>query len=195
MDEELSKEQIENLLRSLEPLPAGFADLANAIRSNLSAQKDSASALNDVGNSAKNFSNVLDDVAESNDKASKSTVNNRRSEEQAFNSSINALENFGNALTTAHPTLSTFKSTVQSGTDAVAEMASEIPLFGEAVASAIKAMGAVTGAYFDQFSQQVDFGTKMRRMGVTVGETTDGVILTTDKLTDLARESGYTGDN
>jgi len=194
MDEELSKEQIENLLRSLEPLPAGFADLANAIRSNLSAQKDSASALNDVGNSAKNFSNVLDDVAESNDKASKSTVNNRRSEEQAFNSSINALENFGNALTTAHPTLSTFKSTVQSGTDAVAEMASEIPLFGEAVALAIKAMGAVTGAYFDQFSQQVDFGTKMRRMGVTVGETTDGVILTTDKLTDLARESGYTGD-
>jgi hypothetical protein len=191
MDEEFNKEQIERLISSLGPLPASFDNLANAIKNNAAAQTDSGKKVKESGTL---FKDVLTHMTEATEDSTESTKKRTAAEKSAFNNSVDALENFGSALTTSHPTLSTFKSTVQSGTDAVADMASQIPLFGEAISMAIKAIGAVTGAYFDQFDQQNAFGSEMRKMGVTVSTLSDGTVLTTDKLTDMARESGYTAD-
>ena len=191
MDEEFNKEQIERLISSLGPLPASFDNLANAIKNNAAAQTDSGKKVKESGSS---FKDAVTHLAEAAEDSTESIKKRTAAEKSAFNNSVDALENFGSALTTSHPTLSTFKSTVQSGTDAVADMATQIPLFGEGIAMAIKAIGAVTGAYFDQFDQQNAFGSEMRKMGVTVSTLSDGTVLTTDKLTDMARESGYTAD-
>ena len=191
MDEEFNKEQIERLISSLGPLPESFDNLANAIKNNAAAQTDSGKKVKESGTL---FKDVLTHMTEATEDSTESTKKRTAAEKSAFNNSVDALENFGSALTTSHPTLSTFKSTVQSGTDAIADMATQIPLFGEAISMAIKAIGAVTGAYFDQFDQQNAFGSEMRKMGVTVSALSDGTVLTTDKLTDLARKSGYTAD-
>ena len=191
MDEEFNKEQIDRLISSLGPLPESFDNLANAIKNNAAAQTDSGKKVKESGTL---FKDVLTHMTEATEDSTESTKKRTAAEKSAFNNSVDALENFGSALTTSHPTLSTFKSTVQSGTDAIADMATQIPLFGEAISMAIKAIGAVTGAYFDQFDQQNAFGSEMRKMGVTVSALSDGTVLTTDKLTDLARKSGYTAD-
>ena len=141
MDEEFNKEQIERLISSLGPLPASFENLANAIKNNAEAQTDSGKKVKESGSL---FKDAVTHLAEAAEDSTESIKKRTAAEKSAFNNSVDALENFGSALTTSHPTLSTFKSTVQSGTDAVADMATQIPLFGEAIAMAIKAIGAVT---------------------------------------------------
>lgn len=193
--EEYNQEQIERLIDSLGPLPDSFNKLADSI-------KNANSGLGPLGDSAKEASNQMGTFStaqkkatESGDKHTQSTVDNIQRSKAAYDQSISALNKLGDALTGSQPTFADLGGVATSASKSLGNLAENLfPAFGAQLNIAIQLLGDLSAAYLTQFSEQNEFGGQMRKMGVTVAEMGDGTRNTTDSMTDLAREAGYTSE-
>lgn len=195
MEEEYNQEQIERLIDSLGPLPDSFNRLADSI-------KHANSGLGPLGNSAKDASNQIGtlataskDASDSQTKQSHTTEDNIKRSKVAYDQSISALNQLGDALMGSKPTFRDLGGVAVDASKSLGNLAEDmLPRFGAQLNVAIKLLGELSAAYLTQFSEQNEFGGQMRKMGVTVAEMGDGTRNTTDSMTDLAREAGYTSE-
>jgi len=193
--EEYNQEQIERLIESLGPLPDSFIKLADSI-------KNANSGLGGLGDSAKDaadgmgtYSTALDQVTESKNKETQSTKDNISRSKAAYDQSIAALNTLGDALTSSQPSFADLGGVATSAGKSLGNLAENLlPVFGEEINKAIQLLGELSAAYLTQFAEQNEFGGQMRKMGVTVAQMGDGTRNTTDSMTDLAREAGYTSE-
>lgn len=195
MEEEYNQEQIERLIDSLGPLPDSFNRLADSI-------KNANSGLGPLGNSAKDASNQIGtlataskDASDSQTKQSHTTEDNIKRSKVAYDQSISALNQLGDALMGSKPTFRDLGGVAVDASKSLGNLAEDmLPRFGAQLNVAIKLLGELSATYLTQFAEQNEFGGQMRRMGVTVAEMGDGTRNTTDSMTDLAREAGYTSE-
>lgn len=195
MEEEYNQEQIERLIDSLGPLPDSFNRLADSI-------KNANSGLGPLGNSAKDASNQIGtlataskDASDSQTKQSHTTEDNIKRSKVAYDQSISALNQLGDALMGSKPTFRDLGGVAVDASKSLGNLAEDmLPRFGAQLNVAIKLLGELSAAYLTQFSEQNEFGGQMRRMGVTVAEMGDGTRNTTDSMSDMAREAGYTSE-
>ena len=193
--EEYNQEQIERLIDSLGPLPDSFNRLADSI-------KNANSGLGPLGNSAKDASNQIGtlatasrDASDSQTKQSHTTEDNIKRSKVAYDQSISALNQLGDALTSSQPSFADLGGVATSAGKSLGNLAENLlPAFGAQINVAIQLLGELSAAYLTQFSEQNEFGGQMRKMGVTVAEMSDGTRNTTDSMTDMAREAGYTSE-
>ena len=193
--EEYNQEQIERLIESLGPLPDSFNRLADSI-------KNANSGLGPLGNSAKDASNQIGtlatasrDASDSQTKQSHTTEDNIKRSKVAYDQSISALNQLGDALMGSKPTFRDLGGVATSAGKSLGNLAENlIPAFGDKINVAIQLLGELSAVYLTQFAEQNEFGGQMRRMGVTVAEMSDGTRNTTDSMSDLAREAGYTSE-
>jgi hypothetical protein len=195
MEEEYNQEQIERLIESLGPLPDSFNRLADSI-------KNANSGLGPLGNSAKDASDQLGTLStaskgasDSQTKQSHTTEDNIKRSKAAYDQSIAALNTLGDALTNSQPSFADLGGVATNAGKSLGNLAENLlPAFGAQINVAIQLLGELSAAYLTQFSEQNEFGGQMRKMGVTVAEMGDGTRNTTDSMTDLAREAGYTSE-
>ena len=193
--EEYNQEQIERLIDSLGPLPDSFNKLADSI-------KNANSGLGPLGNSAKDASNQLgtlatasQDASDSQTKQSHTTEDNVKRSKVAYDQSISALNQLGDALMGSKPTFRDLGGVATSAGKSLGNLAENLlPAFGAQINVAIQLLGELSSLYLTQFAEQNEFGGQMRRMGVTVAEMSDGTRNTTDSMSDMAREAGYTSE-
>jgi len=193
--EEYNQEQIERLIDSLGPLPDSFNRLADSI-------KNANSGLGPLGNSAKDASNQIGtlatasrDASDSQTKQSHTTEDNIKRSKVAYDQSISALNQLGDALMGSKPTFRDLGGVAVDASKSLGNLAENLlPAFGAQINVAIKLLGELSAGYLTQFAEQNEFGGQMRRMGVTVAEMSDGTRNTTDSMTDMAREAGYTSE-
>ena len=195
MEEEYNQEQIERLIDSLGPLPDSFNRLADSI-------KHANSGLGPLGNSAKDASNQLGavastskDVSDSFTKEAHTTEDNIKRSKAAYDQSIAALYTLGDALTSSQPSFAGLGDVSKNAGKSLGNLAENLlPEFGAEIGKAIRMLGELSAVYLTQFAEQNEFGGQMRKMGVTVAEMSDGTRNTTDSMSDLAREAGYTSE-
>ena len=193
--EEYNQEQIERLIDSLGPLPDSFNRLADSI-------KHANSGLGPLGNSAKDASSQIGtlataskDASDSQTKQSHTTEDNIKRSKVAYDQSISALNQLGDALMGSKPTFRDLGGVAVDASKSLGNLAENLlPAFGSQINVAIKLLGELSAAYLTQFAEQNEFGGQMRRMGVTVAEMSDGTRNTTDSMSDMAREAGYTSE-
>ena len=188
-DQEYNEEQINSLIAALPPLTDALKDLATSVAK---SQQNTSNSFDELSRSAKKAGNILDDIESSEAKAERDKKKRLANEQAAWNEAQMAFTSLGQAVNSTTPRFTDYTSTIQSATDAAASLASNFGLLGEAVSGAIKAFGAVTGAYITQFQEQLDFSDQMRKMGSMTIDLGDSTTNTSDSMTDLAREAGYT---
>jgi hypothetical protein len=188
-DQEYNEEQINSLIAALPPLTDALKDLAISVAKN---QQDISNSFDELNRSVKNSGNIREDIARSESKAERDTKKRLANEQTAWNQATQAFTNLGQAVNSTTPRFTDYTSTIQSATDAAASLASNFGLLGEAVGGVIKAFGAVTASYIIQFQEQLDFSDQMRKMGSMTIDLGDSTTNTSDSMTDLAREAGYT---
>ena len=188
-DQEYNEEQINSLIAALPPLTDALKDLATSVAK---SQQNTSNSFDELSRSAKKAGNILDDIESSEAKAERDKKKRLANEQAAWNEAQMAFTSLGQAVNSTTPRFTDYNSTIQSATDAAASLASNFGLLGEAVGGVIKAFGAVTGAYITQFQEQLDFSDQMRKMGSMTIDLGDSTTNTSDSMTDLAREAGYT---
>ena len=188
-DQEYNEEQINSLIAALPPLTDALKDLATSVAK---SQQNTSNSFDELSRSAKKAGNILDDIESSEAKAERDKKKRLANEQAAWNDAQMAFTSLGQAVNSTTPRFTDYNSTIQSATDAAASLASNFGLLGEAVGGVIKAFGAVTGAYITQFQEQLDFSDQMRKMGSMTIDLGDSTTNTSDSMTDLAREAGYT---
>jgi len=188
-DQEYNEEQINSLIAALPPLTDALKDLAISVAKN---QQDISNSFDELNRSVKNSGNIREDIARSESKAERDTKKRLANEQTAWNEAQMAFTNLGQAVNSNTPRFTDYNSTIQSATDAAASLASNFGLLGKAVGGAIKVFGAVAGAYIIQFQEQLDFSDQMRKMGSMTIDLGDSTTNTSDSMTDLARDAGYT---
>ena len=193
--EEYNQEQIERLIESLGPLPESFNKLADSI-------KNANSGLGPLGDSAKEasasmatHSSAMKDKTKAEERHTQATEDNISRSKAAYDQSIAALNTLGDALTSSQPSFKDLGGVATNAGKSLGNLAENLlPAFGKQINKAIQLLGELSAAYLTQFSEQNEFGGQMRKMGVTVAEMGDGTRNTTDSMTDLAREAGYTSE-
>ena len=193
--EEYNQEQIERLIESLGPLPESFNKLADSI-------KNANSGLGPLGNSAKDaaqsmgtYSSAMKDKTETEKRHTQTTEDNISRSKAAYDQSIAALNTLGDALTSSQPSFADLGGVATNAGKSLGNLAENLlPAFGSEIGKAIRMLGELSALYLTQFAEQNEFGGQMRKMGVTVAEMGDGTRNTTDSMTDLAREAGYTSE-
>ena len=141
------------------------------------------------------YSTAQKKSTESKNKETQSTEDNITRSKAAYDQSIAALNTLGDALTSSQPSFADLGGVATSAGKSLGNLAENLlPAFGAQLNVAIQLLGELSAAYLTQFAEQNEFGGQMRKMGVTVAEMGDGTRNTTDSMTDLAREAGYTSE-
>lgn len=194
--EELSQEQIQALIDSLGPLPDAFRDLTNEIKNATGGVSKLGTSSEGAANTVKGLSTAAKDANESIEREANARDDNTQRSKAAYNQSIAALNSLGDALTSANPSFADLGGVATASGKALGNLAENaLPAFGSEINTAIQMLGEFSAAFLQQFAEQNSFGAQMRKMGVSVAEMSDGTINTTDSLSDLARDAGYSSES
>ena len=188
-DQEYNEEQIERLISAMGQSSDAFEKFTTELAKD--AAKTSRS-FGDVSDSASQTADVLSDLAKAAKAEEKAEEERLTNEKNAWNQATQAFTNLGQAVNSTTPRFTDYTSTIQSASDAAASLASNFGLLGEVVGKTVQILGAVTGAYITQFQEQLDFSDQMRKMGSMTIDLGDSTTNTSDSMTDLARDAGYT---
>ena len=188
-DQEYNEEQIERLISAMGQSSDAFEKFTTELAKD--AAKTSRS-FGDVSDSASQTADVLSDLGKSAKASEKAEAEKLTNEKNAWNQATQAFTNLGQAVNSTTPRFTDYTSTIQSASDAAASLASNFGLLGEVVGKTVQILGAVTGAYIEQFQNQLDFSDQMRKMGSMTIDLGDSTSNTSDSMTDLARDAGYT---
>lgn len=193
--EEYDQEQIERLIKSLGPLPDSFNKLADSIKNANGGLGGLGDSAKDAANSMGTYSTAKKKATEAEQKHVRATEDNTTRSKAAYDQSIAALNTLGDALTNSQPSFADLGGVATNAGKSLGNLAENLlPAFGAQINVAIQLLGELSAAYLTQFAEQNEFGGQMRKMGVTVAEMGDGTRNTTDSMTDLAREAGYTSE-
>lgn len=194
--EELSQEQIQALIDSLGPLPDAFRNLTDEIKNATGGVSKLGSSSEGAANTVKGLSTAAKDANEAIERESNARDDNTQRSQAAYNQSIAALNSLGDALTSANPSFADLGGVATASGKALGNLAENaLPMFGSEINTAIQMLGEFSAAFLQQLAEQNSFGAQMRKMGVSVAEMSDGTTNTTDSLSDLARDAGYSSES
>jgi len=187
----MTEEQLEAFGEQVTIITERLGEMANALNIIVASQSQ-------IAKSAADAKAKTDSLAEAADKSGRALENKAKIEQEvaqeqkkrenareaAENNAISSLASFGDALLSTEQGFGKFSGSLGSAGDAAFELGKSFGLLGTVLGAIVKVGTSVGEMFLKQADAQNNFVTEVYKMGGISGQSSE-------KLTDLAREAGY----
>jgi hypothetical protein len=187
----MTEEQLEAFGEQVTIITERLGEMANALDIIVSSQSQIAKSASDakaktdsLAAAADKSGRALENKAKIEQEVAQEQKKRENAREAAENNAISSLASFGDALLSTEQGFGKFSGSLGSAGDAAFELGKSFGLLGTVLGAIVKVGTSVGEMFLKQADAQNNFVTEVYKMGGISGQSSE-------KLTDLAREAGY----